>query len=224
MICSKIHIPSRIDKRNAEKEGRGTKIYENQHKKEDESNRKDWIRLRAENETRTRDPNLGKVVLYQLSYFRKCEEEETRTPTSQLTLPPQSSASTNSATSPLHIRSTCFIISEGVFRCGLSLWHRACFPFAIAKVRHLPQLTKFTRKKNAFSTVFLPFRLQKWGGVPKHGNFSPKGGGFFRRPPTFLPSPACSGLKARDVAVFFRLLLSLRAVCAPCASRAIAVG
>ena len=29
-----------------------------------------------------------------------CEEEETRTPTSRLTLPPQSSASTNSATSP----------------------------------------------------------------------------------------------------------------------------
>ena len=63
---------------------------------------------RAENETRTRDPNLGKVVLYQLSYFRKstkqpffCEEEETRTPTTQLSLPPQSSASTNSATSPL---------------------------------------------------------------------------------------------------------------------------
>ncbi len=27
--------------------------------------------VRAENETRTRDPNLGKVVLYQLSYFRK---------------------------------------------------------------------------------------------------------------------------------------------------------
>ena len=26
--------------------------------------------LSAENETRTRDPNLGKVVLYQLSYFR----------------------------------------------------------------------------------------------------------------------------------------------------------
>ena len=46
-------------------------------------------RPRAENETRTRDPNLGKVVLYQLSYFRitslvirtSCEEEETRTPT-----------------------------------------------------------------------------------------------------------------------------------------------
>ena len=29
-------------------------------------------RTRAENETRTRDPNLGKVVLYQLSYFRVC--------------------------------------------------------------------------------------------------------------------------------------------------------
>ena len=27
---------------------------------------------RAENEARTRDPNLGKVVLYQLSYFRVC--------------------------------------------------------------------------------------------------------------------------------------------------------
>ena len=26
--------------------------------------------MRAENEARTRDPNLGKVVLYQLSYFR----------------------------------------------------------------------------------------------------------------------------------------------------------
>ena len=65
------------------------------------------FKKRAENGTRTRDPNLGKVVLYQLSYFRNKknknlygEEEETRTPTSQLTLPPQSSASTNSATSP----------------------------------------------------------------------------------------------------------------------------
>lgn len=26
----------------------------------------------ADNGARTRDPNLGKVVLYQLSYFRKC--------------------------------------------------------------------------------------------------------------------------------------------------------
>ena len=29
-----------------------------------------YIRKRAANETRTRDPNLGKVVLYQLSYCR----------------------------------------------------------------------------------------------------------------------------------------------------------
>ena len=29
-----------------------------------------WAKKRAENETRTRDPDLGKVVLYQLSYFR----------------------------------------------------------------------------------------------------------------------------------------------------------
>ena len=28
------------------------------------------IKKRAENGTRTRDPDLGKVVLYQLSYFR----------------------------------------------------------------------------------------------------------------------------------------------------------
>ena len=74
------------------------------------------LKIRAENETRTRDPNLGKVVLYQLSYFRNnnsflfqeiisniSEEEETRTPTKQFSLPPQSSASTNSATSPFFI-------------------------------------------------------------------------------------------------------------------------
>ncbi len=42
---------------------------------------------RAENGTRPRDPDLGQVVLYQQSYFRKKiiitygEEEETRTPT-----------------------------------------------------------------------------------------------------------------------------------------------
>ena len=36
----------------------------------------------AENETRTRDPNLGKVMLYQLSYFRIFGEgNETRTHT-----------------------------------------------------------------------------------------------------------------------------------------------
>ena len=30
--------------------------------------------MRAGNGTRTRDPNLGKVVLYQLSYSRDCRE------------------------------------------------------------------------------------------------------------------------------------------------------
>ena len=30
-----------------------------------------WRFCGAENETRTRDPDLGKVVLYQLSYFRE---------------------------------------------------------------------------------------------------------------------------------------------------------
>ncbi len=43
------------------------------------------------------------------------EEEETRTPTSQLTLPPQSSASTNSATSPTYY----YILTKRVPRTGL---------------------------------------------------------------------------------------------------------
>ena len=30
-----------------------------------------YLEIGAENETRTRDPDLGKVVLYQLSYFRE---------------------------------------------------------------------------------------------------------------------------------------------------------
>jgi hypothetical protein len=34
-----------------------------------------WYFQRAEDEIRTRDPDLGKVVLYQLSYFRmNCKE------------------------------------------------------------------------------------------------------------------------------------------------------
>ncbi len=33
------------------------------------------LNYRAKNEIRTRDPNLGKVVLYQLSYFRFCENK-----------------------------------------------------------------------------------------------------------------------------------------------------
>ena len=32
---------------------------------------------RAENGTRTRDPQLGKLMLYQLSYFRKCRGKYT---------------------------------------------------------------------------------------------------------------------------------------------------
>ena|GEM_PF-2236914 len=32
--------------------------------------REGWNFIRAEDETRTRDPHLGKVMLYQLSYFR----------------------------------------------------------------------------------------------------------------------------------------------------------
>ena len=68
--------------------------------------------FRAENEARTRDPNLGKVMLYQLSYFRKSGEgNETRTHTTILSLPPQSSASTNSAIPPDWIEiSLCAVV------------------------------------------------------------------------------------------------------------------
>ena len=41
--------------------------------------------------------------LFPQNFKKNGEEEETRTPTSQLTLPPQSSASTNSATSPTYV-------------------------------------------------------------------------------------------------------------------------
>ena len=56
----------------------------------------------AVDETRTRDLHLGKVALYQLSYYRTLSmkigaDEETRTLTSE-TLEPKSSASANSAT------------------------------------------------------------------------------------------------------------------------------
>ena len=40
--------------------------------------------LGAENETRTRDPNLGKVVLYQLSYFRSTNLQNLRLQPSQI--------------------------------------------------------------------------------------------------------------------------------------------
>ena len=108
------------------------------------------LSFRAENEARTRDPNLGKVVLYQLSYFRiflkfsiqsslprlipyfllgqgyalptelfphfnfRSEGDETRTHTTQRPLPPQSSASTNSATPPFP-----FFAQHRVPRTGL---------------------------------------------------------------------------------------------------------
>ena len=62
-----------------------------------------WARHGAENEARTRDPNLGKVVLYQLSYFRiESEEEETRTPTPRGTATSKQRVY-HSATSPFPI-------------------------------------------------------------------------------------------------------------------------
>ena len=48
-------------------------------------------------------PWQGCALPTELFPQNESEEEETRTPTSQLTLPPQSSASTNSATSPFFV-------------------------------------------------------------------------------------------------------------------------
>ena len=56
---------------------------------------------RAENETRTRDPNLGKVVLYQLSYFRillSSVPKKGLEPSRLSAHAPETCASTNSAT------------------------------------------------------------------------------------------------------------------------------
>ena len=46
-----------------------------------------YFKMRAENETRTRDPNLGKVVLYQLSYFRKAHRLDEKVKRRRLELP-----------------------------------------------------------------------------------------------------------------------------------------
>ena len=60
-------------------------------------------------------PWQGCALPTELFPQKQSEEEETRTPTSQLTLPPQSSASTNSATSP-----TCNnMLKKRVPRTGL---------------------------------------------------------------------------------------------------------
>ena len=71
------------------------------------------------------------------------EEEETRTPTSQLTLPPQSSASTNSATSPSlkcnALLSLCPEQDSNLHVSQHSHLKRARLPF-----RHLGRLSELT--------------------------------------------------------------------------------
>ena len=63
---------------------------------------------------------IKKVCIAMQTWFIISEEEETRTPTSQLTLPPQSSASTNSATSPVIKSSICLVPRTGVEPARLS--------------------------------------------------------------------------------------------------------
>ena len=111
--------------------------------------------FRAENETRTRDPNLGKVVLYQLSYFRLYKVKRRRLELPRLAaLPPQSSASTNSATSP----TMCLFSNFGIsFEVALSALppKRECkgtsFFHTDKTFRHFFRL---------YSTFFLNFALR----------------------------------------------------------------
>ena len=42
------------------------------HKKKKGSYFRNYLIQRAENGTQTRDPQLGRLVLYRLSYFRRC--------------------------------------------------------------------------------------------------------------------------------------------------------
>ena len=105
---------------------------------------------RAENEARTRDPNLGKVMLYQLSYFRKSGEgNETRTHTTILSLPPQSSASTNSAIPPDWIEilpSSCPEQDSNLHVSQHSHLKRARLPFRHLGKRFVVRFLPFERK------------------------------------------------------------------------------
>ena len=62
------------------------------------------LKLKEKSGKRDSDPRpqpwQGCALPTELFPQKEGEEEETRTPTTQLSLPPQSSASTNSATSP----------------------------------------------------------------------------------------------------------------------------
>ena len=81
--------------------------------------------LGAENETRTRDPNLGKVVLYQLSYFRIC---------------------LRSLLSSLHIAKVVYIIPLGQ-GCALPT---ELFPHLLRTLRHLYWFCECKYKANIF--------------------------------------------------------------------------
>ena len=62
----------------------------------------------AENETRTRDPHLGKVMLYQLSYFRNfiCQHKQKKMATRR-GLEPLTSAVTGRHSNQLNYRAVC---------------------------------------------------------------------------------------------------------------------
>ena len=81
-----------------------------------------FINNGAENETRTRDPNLGKVVLYQLSYFRMA----TRTRLELVT-----SAVTGRHSNQLNHRAvfSSSIISIGYFFAAVKLFYKNAAQF-----------------------------------------------------------------------------------------------
>ena len=79
------------------------------------------IRLERKTRLELATPTLARLCSTNWAISAECEEEETRTPTSQLTLPPQSSASTNSATSPFFLF-LCFVVEWGELNHKLSCW------------------------------------------------------------------------------------------------------
>ena len=108
---------------------------------------------RAEDGTRTRDPNLGKVMLYQLSYFREqcvnfflyskrdlnphsCNSQRILSP-SCLPIPPFEHPLNNRAEDGTRTRDPNL---GKVMLYQLSYFRMVCFSFAIAKVLQYSEL------------------------------------------------------------------------------------
>ena len=96
-----------------------------------------------------------------------------------MTLPPQSSASTNSATSPLHIRSTFFSSARGcfaaVFRCGIGLASR----LRLQKYDIFRNWPSLHERKMHFLLFSSPSTCKKGGICAETRRFSAESGEIF---------------------------------------------